>query len=84
MSHLWLERPVLRVTVGPDGRPQVVYWMSRAHRVSAIVEHWRENRRWWSRPRDRDTWQIVTETGLVMEIIYDRLRDAWLLQRVYD
>lgn len=85
MSHLFLERPTVRVQHAPTGEPTVIYWRGQRHTVAAVVEHWRENRRWWSsRHRDRDIWQLLTDSGFLMEIIYDRRSARWHLQRIYD
>jgi hypothetical protein len=84
MSHLWLPRASIRVKQDKQGHPAAFHWRGRAHRVTASVTRWREDRRWWEEHRQRDTWQLLTDSGLFVELAHDYPTGQWYLQRVYD
>ena len=77
-------RPI-HVTTGPDGVPRALVWRDRFHEVEVVYEVWRERRRWWSRPVERDYFRLETADGQVRVIFRDLGRDAgagrWLLER---
>ncbi|MBZ0301241.1 MAG: hypothetical protein K8J31_15955, partial [Anaerolineae bacterium] len=59
-------------------------WQGRTHTVIAHANHWRVVWGWWRWPVERDTFKVVTDTGLLVELAYDRLTGQWSLQRLYD
>ena len=79
-----LPRPI-HVTTGPDGMPRALVWRDRFHEVEVVYEVWRERRRWWSRPVERDYFRLETADGQVRVVFRDLGRDAgagrWLLER---
>jgi nucleotidyltransferase/DNA polymerase involved in DNA repair len=77
-------RPI-HVTTGPDGLPRALVWRDRIHEVETVYEVWRERRRWWSRPVERDYFRLETADGQVRVVFRDLGRGAgaarWLLER---
>jgi protein ImuB len=73
-------RPI-QVTAGPDGLPRALVWRDRIREVEAIYEVWRERRRWWSRPIERDCFRLETDDGQVRVVFRDVRTGRWLLER---
>jgi protein ImuB len=77
-----LPRPI-QVTTDPVGLPRAVVWPDHILPVDRIYEHWRENRRWWSRPVLRDYYRAETCDGQVRVLFCERSSDRWWLERRY-
>ncbi len=73
-------RPI-QVTTAPDGLPRALVWRDRIREVATVYETWRERRRWWSWPVERDYFRLETRDGQVRIIFRDRRKDRWLLER---
>ena len=73
-------RPV-EATVGPGGEPRALVWDERIRPVATIYEGWRERRRWWGRPVERDYWRLETDDGLVRVVYRDLRTEGWWLER---
>ena len=72
---------VVQITTGPDGTPRAVVWHDRIHPVATLYESWRERRRWWGRPVERDYYRLELSDGQV-RVIFQELRSGrWLLER---
>ena len=60
-------------------------WRDRMREVEAVYETWRERRRWWGRPVERDYFRLETVDGQVHVVFRDLGRDVradrWLLER---
>jgi hypothetical protein len=54
----------IQVTTDREGLPQGVVWHEHIWEVRTIYEHWRERRRWWSRPIDRDYFRLEIEDSV--------------------
>ena len=51
----------------------------------AACHRWRVHTRWWTDEEIwRDYWEVTTDTGLLSTLYYDRLSEAWYLERVYE
>ena len=75
-------RPI-HVTTDPVGLPRAVAWPDHILPVNRIYEHWRENRRWWSRPVLRDYYRTETSDGQMRVLFCERSSDRWWLERRY-
>jgi hypothetical protein len=75
-----IPRPV-QVTLDSRGFPRAVVWRDRIQEVKTIYETWRERRRWWSKPRERDYYRLETVDGQVRTIFRDVRTERWLLER---
>ena len=73
-------RPI-QVTIDPQGLPRALVWRDRIREVEAIYEMWRERRRWWSRPVERDYFRLETGDGQMRVVFYDVRTGRWLLER---
>ena len=84
LSRLFQPPPSITVTRGADGAPAAFRWAGRHHAVSQVVRRWRVDVAWWEEHARRDCYQLLTETGLLVEVAHDLARDEWLLVRLYD
>ncbi len=71
----------IQVTLDPQGRPRALVWHDRIHEVMTVYEGWRERRRWWGRPVERDYFRLETVDDRTRVIFYDLQREQWLLER---
>ena len=73
-------RPI-QVTADPQGLPRALVWRERIHQVDTVYEVWRERRRWWGRPVERDYFRLWTVDGQ-MHVIFREVRTGrWSLER---
>jgi hypothetical protein len=52
----------IQVTTDHHGNPRAVVWRERIRQVQTIYEHWRERRRWWSNPIERDYFRLEIQS----------------------
>ncbi|NLD72325.1 MAG: hypothetical protein GX649_06370 [Chloroflexi bacterium] len=84
MSPFWSEGLPVRAQDEAE-RPRQFLWGWRWHRVAAVRHRWRVHTRWWTDEEIwRDYWEVTTDTGLLSTLYYDRLSEAWYLERVYE
>ena len=84
MSPFWSEGLPVRAQDEAE-RPRQFLWGWRWHRVAAVRHRWRVHTRWWTDEEIwRDYWEVTTDTGLLSTLNYDRLSEAWYLERVYE
>lgn len=55
-------------------------------RVSGIAQTWAVDRRWWEPDRhvSQRCWRILTESGAVYDLAFDRVSGTWLLLGIVD
>ena len=83
MSHLF--HPPLPIQVRRVAEEvQQITWQGRRHAVRQLLRAWRVEASWWEAPVRRDCYQLLTETGLLVELFHDLDEDAWFLLRLYD
>jgi nucleotidyltransferase/DNA polymerase involved in DNA repair len=75
-----LPQPI-QVTCDPHGLPRALVWRDRIREVAAIYESWRERRRWWSIPIERDYFRLETDDGQVRVVFREPRSGRWLLER---
>ncbi len=73
-------RPIL-VTTDARGAPCAVVWRERIRQVRCIYGLWRERRRWWARPIERDYFRLELDDGQMRVIFRDVRTDRWSLER---
>ena len=71
----------IQVTTSCDGLPRAVVWHERIQEVASIYEHWRERRRWWSRPIERDYFRVEIGDGRMKVVFRDVRADQWYMER---
>ena len=74
----------LVVTVQPPQRPVKFVWQKHVHLVARVVNEWRVEDGWWHRPIARHYYQVMTSTGWLAILYWDRIEDAWYLERLHD
>lgn len=75
-------RPV-RVECGVQGLPCSVYWRGRRQRVTAVLNRWRVEGRWWDEPVARNYVKLLTEDGSLLLLVYDSTLMVWHIRRIY-
>jgi DNA polymerase-4 len=73
-------RPI-QVTTDRHGLPRALVYRDRIREVAAVYETWRERRRWWSLPVERDYFRLETADGQVRVLFRDVRSGRWLLER---
>jgi hypothetical protein len=87
----------LQVTTDLEGLPKAVVlrqgpstllgissglvWGERIQEVRCVYELWRERRRWWGRPIERDYFRLELEDGQMRVVFHDVRADRWSLER---
>jgi hypothetical protein len=71
----------VQVTTDLRGMPRAVVWRDQIREVRLVYETWRERRRWWSLPVERDYYRVETGDGLTRVVFHDVRADRWLLER---
>jgi DNA polymerase-4 len=71
----------IQVTCTAEGSPRSLVWPDRILPVARVYEHWRERRRWWTLPVERDYYRAETVDERVRVLFRDRRNDRWWLER---
>ena len=72
------------MTLSADSAPTAFRWAGRHHAVSQVVRRWRVDVAWWEAHTWHDSYQLLTTSGLLVEVSHDLAQDTWLLVRLYD
>ena len=84
MTRFWPDGRPITVTGDGQGLPLRFIWQGQTHQVVEITHRWRVDLEWWRQRVWRTYFKLRTDTGLLVIIYYDRLGQAWYLQRLYD
>ncbi len=49
-----------------------------------MIGRWRIEGRWWADGRDREYWRVEARGGAVWDLYFDRGRDVWHMERLWD
>ena len=66
------------------GLPAAFEWRGRRYEVADLIGKWRIEGRWWSDGRDREYWRVEARGGAVWDLYFDRQRDLWHMERLWD
>lgn len=66
------------------GLPAAFEWRGRRYEVADVIGKWRIEGRWWADGRDREYWRIEARGGAVWDLYFDRQRDLWHMERLWD
>jgi hypothetical protein len=66
------------------GLPTAFEWRGRRYEVADVIGKWRIEGRWWSDGRDREYWRVEARGGAVWDLYFDRQRDLWHMERLWD
>lgn len=71
----------IHVTTDQDGLPRAIVWREHIREVRCVYELWRERRRWWGQPIERDYFRLGLEDGQMRVVFRDVKANRWLLER---
>jgi len=71
----------VQVTTDRNGLPRAIAWREHIREVRCVYELWRERRRWWSQPIERDYFRLGLEDGQMRVVFRDVRTNQWLLER---
>ncbi|HEY8552294.1 MAG TPA: DUF6504 family protein [Thermaerobacter sp.] len=71
------------VETDDHGRPCRFFWR-RWHRVTCVLDEWREAGAWWDGEGERWVVRLLTEEGGVFELERGAGSSRWVLYKVYD
>ena len=85
-ARFWPDGEPVQMTTDERGRPLRFLWQGERHTVDCICNRWRVDEDWWRGGGRswRDYIKLTTKEGLLCLLVYDLVRDDWLLVRVYD
>jgi Domain of unknown function (DUF6504) len=66
------------------GMPSVFEWRGRRYDVVDVIGRWRIEGRWWADGRDREYWRVEARGGAVWDLYFDRGRNRWHIERLWD
>ena len=66
------------------GMPSAFEWRGTRYEVADVIGRWRIEGRWWSDGRDREYWRVEARGGAVWDLYFDRQRDLWHMERLWD
>jgi len=66
------------------GMPSAFEWRGRRYEVADVIGRWKIEGRWWSDGRDREYWRVEARGGAVWDLYFDRGRDRWHMERLWD
>jgi hypothetical protein len=66
------------------GLPSAFEWRGSRYEVRDVIGKWRIEGRWWADGRDREYWRVEARGGAVWDLYFDRQRDHWHLERLWD
>jgi hypothetical protein len=66
------------------GMPAVFEWRGKRYQVVDVIGKWRIEGRWWADGRDREYWRVEARGGAVWDLYFDRQRDRWHMERLWD
>ena len=71
----------IHVTTDRDDLPRAIVWREQIREVRCVYEFWRERRRWWGQPIERDYFRLGLEDGQMRVVFRDVRTNRWLLER---
>lgn len=84
MTRFWPDGVAITVFCDVLATPTAFTWEHQRHGIARVVERWRVDEGWWKKRAWREYFQVITQTGLLIEIYHDVRTHQWYLQRVYD
>lgn len=66
------------------GLPSAFEWRGTRYEVRDVIGKWRIEGRWWADGRDREYWRVEARGGAVWDLYFDRQKDIWHMERLWD
>jgi hypothetical protein len=66
------------------GMPAAFEWRGTRYEVADVIGKWRIEGRWWADGRDREYWRVEARGGAVWDLYFDRQKDIWHMERLWD
>src|SRR3954471_17465660 len=66
------------------GMPAAFEWRGRRYEVADVIGKWRIEGQWGSDGGDREYWRGGARGGAVWDLYFDRQRDRWHMERLWD
>ena len=66
------------------GMPCAFEWRGKRYDVIDVIGKWRIEGSWWSDGRDREYWRVEARGGAVWDLYFDRGKDRWHMERLWD
>jgi len=66
------------------GLPSAFEWRGKRYEVRDVIGKWRIEGRWWADGRDREYWRVEARGGAVWDLYFDRQKDIWHMERLWD
>jgi hypothetical protein len=84
MSRFFAEPRKIHVFTDKNGQPAGVVWRGRRQAVR-VCNHWRIEGEWWENNGvAREYYKVIGTASLILVLYYDRLGNAWYVERVVD
>jgi hypothetical protein len=84
VTRFWPNGVCVVVRCDALATPQQLIWEGQQHSIVEIWDRWRVDEGWWRKRAWREYFQIITRSGLLLEIYHDVPTGLWYIQRVYD
>ena len=84
MSHCWPDGLPIEVVCDPLEAPARLRLRGRWHTVVEITARWRVRRHWWRAPRWREYVTVATESRLLLTLVRELPRGAWVVMVIFD
>jgi hypothetical protein len=84
VTRFWPNGLPIAVVADTLAAPTTFTWESTTHSIERLIRRWRIDQSWWRVRVCREYFLLRTESGLLVVLYRDVLRDEWYLQRLYD
>ena len=66
--------------------PDWFRWRGRIHKVTYLSDYWRIHTDWWVEDGEiwRNYYEVTTDTKMLVELFWDRIKKEWRLERVIE
>ena len=74
----------IEVVMANESWPMRVCWRGNWYDVAKIQDTWKVRGRHWYKEEERWYYQLLTQDGVIMEVCWSSLKEAWTLVRMVD
>ncbi len=84
MLRFWADGRKITAQCESDGTPLRFFMNGHCHTVEEVIKQWQLEDAWWAAAQSRSYFKVTTDTGLLVLLYWDWVREKWYLQRIYD